>query len=86
MEHVDDNTPSDRRYILRPACNGSRVLEERFGTIDRVAVVPKGKATLLAYVSEFIEGAKESGLLQHMIEVHKLRGMRVAPPSHAGPK
>jgi len=65
---------------------GSRVLEDRFGIVNRVAVVPKGKAERLAYVSEFLEDAKASGLLQRMIEVHKLRGMRVAPAGHAGPK
>jgi hypothetical protein len=34
----------------------------------------------LAYISEFIEEAKATGLIQRAIEGAGLRGVRVAPP------
>jgi len=42
-------------------------------------VVPKGQAARLAYISEFIEQAKASGLVQQAIERAGLRGYQVAP-------
>ena len=43
---------------------GSRVLADRYGTSLSAMAVPKGHAGRLAYVSEFIEEAKASGLVQ----------------------
>jgi len=43
-------------------------------------VVPKGKAGWLAYVSEFVEEAKASGLVQKAIEVSGEPGVTVSPP------
>ena len=61
---------------------GSRVLEERFHSNFLAMVVPKGQAARLAYISEFIEDAKASGLVQRTIERAGLRGVRLAPPGH----
>ena len=58
---------------------GSRVLEDRFGVVLHAMVVPKGHAGRLAYVSNFIEEAKVSGLVQSAIERAGLRGVQVAP-------
>jgi polar amino acid transport system substrate-binding protein len=58
---------------------GSRVLEDHFAVILVAAMVPKGHAGRLAYVSEFIEEAKASGLVKQIIERHGLRGVQVAP-------
>lgn len=58
---------------------GSRVLEDGFLTISWAGVVPKGQTGRLAYVSEFIEEAKASGLVKQIIERHGLRGVQVAP-------
>ena len=44
--------------------SGTRVLEDRYGANINRMVVPKGKAGWLAYVSEFVEEAKASGLVQ----------------------
>jgi polar amino acid transport system substrate-binding protein len=41
--------------------------------------VPKGQAEWLAYISEFIEEAKASGLVQKVIEHVGVRGVQVAP-------
>jgi len=57
---------------------GSRVLQDRYG-INRVAMaIPKGHSGRLAYISEFIEEAKASGLIQRAIERGGLHGIQVA--------
>jgi polar amino acid transport system substrate-binding protein len=61
---------------------GSRVLEDRYG-VNRVAmVVPKDQAGRLAYISDFVEEAKASGLVRGAIERAGLRGIQVAPPGN----
>jgi polar amino acid transport system substrate-binding protein len=57
---------------------GSRVLDDRFADIVYVAMVPKGKADRIAYVSAFIEEAKHSGLVQQTIDRYGLKGIQVA--------
>src|SRR2546429_9357300 len=63
---------------------GFRVLEDRFGVILVAMVVPKGHAGRIAYISDFIEEAKASGLMQRAIERSGLRGVEVAPPGNPG--
>jgi polar amino acid transport system substrate-binding protein len=58
---------------------GSRVLDEHYGANLVGMVVPKGQAARLAYISEFIEQAKASGLVQQAIEPAGLPGYQVAP-------
>ena len=57
---------------------GSRVLDDGFADIVYVAMVPKGKADHIAYVSAFIEEAKHSGLVQQTIDRYGLKGIQVA--------
>jgi polar amino acid transport system substrate-binding protein len=57
---------------------GSRVLDECYGANLLGIVVPKGQAARLAYISEFIEQAKASGLVQQAIERSGLPGYKVA--------
>lgn len=65
---------------------GSRVLADGFAVISFAALVPKGQAGRLAYVSEFIEGAKASGLVKQIIEDAGLRGVQVAPAGKPSPQ
>jgi len=58
---------------------GSRVLEERYGANHMAMAVAKGRAGWLAYVSEFVEEAKASGLAQRAVDRSGLRGLHVAP-------
>src|SRR5262245_46909089 len=58
---------------------GSRVLEDHYGANLVGIVVPKGQTERLAYISEFIEQARASGLVQQAIERAALPGHRVAP-------
>ena len=61
---------------------GSRVLPERYGAYLLAMALPKGQAARLAYITEFIEEAKASGLVQQAIERGGLRGVQVAPPGN----
>jgi polar amino acid transport system substrate-binding protein len=73
---------STRNALLEFAdqLTGSRVLEDRYGANISRMVVPKGKAAWLAYVTEFVEEAKASGLVQKAIDRAGPRGVTLAPP------
>jgi len=59
---------------------GSKVLADAYG-VNLVGIgVPKGHGGRLAYIGEFIEEAKASGLIARAIEAAGLRGVRVASP------
>jgi polar amino acid transport system substrate-binding protein len=62
-----------------PKLRGSRVLEDRYGANLLGMVVAKGQAARLAYISEFVQQAKSSGLVQQAIERSGLPGHQVAP-------
>lgn len=51
-----------------PRFPGSRVLEDHYGVNRITMVVAKSNAGRLSYISEFIEDAKASGLVQRAIE------------------
>ncbi|MFQ5575187.1 MAG: transporter substrate-binding domain-containing protein [Terriglobia bacterium] len=60
---------------------GSRVLAGRYGANRVAMVVPKDQPGRLAYISDFIEEAKVSGLVQRVIERAGLHGIQVASPA-----
>lgn len=62
--------------------SGSRVLEDCFGANFTAMAVPKGQPGRLAYISDFIEEAKVSGLVQRAINDSGWRGVHVAPPAN----
>jgi polar amino acid transport system substrate-binding protein len=57
---------------------GSRVLDDSYGANLLGIVVSKGRTGRLAYISEFIEEAKASGLVQETIERAGVPGHKVA--------
>lgn len=59
------------------ALPGSRVLEDRYGANILALAVPKGQAGRLAYVGEFIEWARSTGVLQRAIAGAGLGGIDV---------
>lgn len=69
--------PAALQFLTR--LPGSRVLQDRFHAVFSAMAVPKGQAGRLAYLSEFIEEAKASGLVQRAVERAGLRGVQVAP-------
>ena len=58
---------------------GSRVLDDYFGATFTAMTVPKGHPDGLAYIGEFIEESKASGLVQRAIINSGWRGVHVAP-------
>lgn len=77
-----DAFASTRQLLVRMSTDlpGSRVLEDRYGANLNRVVVPKGQAGRLAYVNEFVEEAKASGLVQKAIDRDGTFAFRVAPP------
>jgi polar amino acid transport system substrate-binding protein len=59
---------------------GSRVLDDGFATIAWVVMVPKGKGGRTAFMSDFIEEAKATGLVKQTIDRANLHGVQAAPP------
>jgi polar amino acid transport system substrate-binding protein len=63
---------------------GSRVLDDGYAAVSFAALVPKGQTGRLAYINEFIDEAKASGLIKRTIEMAGLQGVQVAPVSTSG--
>ena len=61
--------------------SGSRVLEDSYGANFPALVVPKGQTARLAYISEFVEAAKASGVVKRAIDRAGQPGYRVAAPA-----
>jgi polar amino acid transport system substrate-binding protein len=80
-----DAIASTRQFLLRMSVNlsGSRVLEDRYGASLNRLVVPKGHGGRIAYVNEFVEDAKASGLVQTAIDRDRTYAFQVAPPGDA---
>jgi polar amino acid transport system substrate-binding protein len=75
-----------RTVLLAEAAKfpGFRVLEDSLSVVSYAAVAPKGNAGRLAYLSEFIEEAKASGLVKQTIERYGLQGVEIAPAATKG--
>ena len=58
---------------------GSRVLDDAFMNSSTAVCVPKGRPAALAYVSEFIEEAKASGLVRRALDEMGLTSSQIAP-------
>ena len=58
---------------------GSRVLDGGLLNSSTAVAVPKGKMEALAYVSQFIEDAKASGLVRKAFDDMDLKNSQVAP-------
>jgi len=58
---------------------GARILDDAFLNSSTAVCVPKSKPAALAYVSEFIEEAKASGLVRKALDEMGLKSSQVAP-------
>jgi len=58
---------------------GSRVLDDAFLNSSTAVCVPKGRPAALAYVSDFIEEAKASGLVRKALDEMGLTSSQIAP-------
>ena len=57
---------------------GSRILEGRFTAVQQAIGTPKGRPAAAAYLREFANDIKASGLLAQLIARHDVRGVSVA--------
>lgn len=57
---------------------GSRILDGNFTAVQQAAGVPKGRPAAYAYLREFIEDVKATGLVARTIEKNNVRGLTVA--------
>jgi polar amino acid transport system substrate-binding protein len=62
---------------------GSRVLADRFTTIQQAVGTPKGREAGAAYLREFVEDVKATGLVAQLIDRNGARGLTVAVGSPA---
>jgi len=58
---------------------GARILDGQFAAVQQAIGTPIAHATGAAFVREFVEEAKLSGLVARLIAKHKVRGLSVAP-------
>lgn len=63
---------------------GSRVLEGQVTAVQQSIGVPKGRQAAAAYLREFVEDAKRSGLVRLLVEKHGVEGIHVAPAARRG--
>ena len=73
---------AENRQLLTTASAklpGSRVLEGHFSAVQHAIAVTKGRETGIAYVRQYVEEVKASGLVQQAINRASLIGVNVAP-------
>jgi polar amino acid transport system substrate-binding protein len=70
-----------RAHLLSDAekLPGARILEGQFSSVQQAIGTPKQNTKGTAFLRDFVEEAKASGLVARLIEKHKVRGLSVAP-------
>lgn len=58
---------------------GARILDGKFTAVQQAIGTARDNAAGAAFLREFVEEAKASGLIARLIERHKVRGLSVAP-------
>jgi polar amino acid transport system substrate-binding protein len=71
----------DAFQTLLPKLPGGRVLDGGFQSTGIAIAVGKGKPSALAFVSDFLEEAKSSGLVRRAMDAAGFATEPVAPPS-----
>lgn len=59
--------------------SGVRVLDGGFTSVQQAVGTLKQNTASLAFLRDFVEEAKSSGLVQQLIDKHRVRGLTVAP-------
>jgi polar amino acid transport system substrate-binding protein len=59
---------------------GARILDGKFTAVQQAVGTVKANQAGAAFLRDFIEDAKASGLVAGLIERHRIRGLSVAPP------
>ncbi|MBL6456779.1 transporter substrate-binding domain-containing protein [Belnapia sp. T6] len=61
------------------ALPGARILDGQFTAVQQAIGTARAKTAGAAFLRDFVEEAKASGLVARLIEQHKVRGLSVAP-------
>jgi len=61
--------------------SGVRVLDGGFTSVQQAVGTLKQNTAAIAFLKDFVEEAKSSGLVQSLIDKHGVRGLTVAPPA-----
>jgi polar amino acid transport system substrate-binding protein len=59
---------------------GARILDGQFTAVQQAVGTARGNQAGAAFLRDFVEEAKGSGLIARLIERHGIRGLTVAPP------
>lgn len=60
---------------------GARLLDGKFTAVQQAIGTPRERVSGTAFLRDFVEEAKASGLVGQFIERHQVRGLSVAPPA-----
>jgi polar amino acid transport system substrate-binding protein len=60
---------------------GLRILDGKFTAVQQAVGTAKANDEAAAFLADFVETAKRSGMVQGFIDRHKVRGLSVAPPA-----
>ena len=60
---------------------GARLLDGKFTAVQQAIGTPRGRGAAAAFLRDFVEEAKASGLVGQFIERHQVKGLSVAPPA-----
>ena len=64
-----------------PTLPGSRILDGHFTLVRHTAATPKGLDAAAAYLREFVEDVKASGLVAKWVKQSGVKGLSAAPPT-----
>ena len=60
---------------------GARLLDGKFTAVQQAIGTPRDREAAAAFLHDFVEEAKASGLVGQFIERHQVKGLSVAPPA-----
>lgn len=60
---------------------GTKILDGKFTAVQQAVGTAKANVEGAAFLADFVEKAKKSGLVQSFIDRHKVKGLSVAPPA-----
>lgn len=60
---------------------GTKILDGKFTAVQQAVGTAKVNVEGAAFLADFVEKAKKSGLVQSFIDRHKVKGLSVAPPA-----
>ena len=59
---------------------GSRILDGKFTAVQQAVGTARANSNAVAFLGDFVEEAKQSGLVARLIRQHQVQGLSAAPP------